>query len=126
MARKKKEPTIRLLHLRTDGSAVFVRVANDLESLQRLVGGYIEPVFLSPLYARPGLLGLCDEEGSLKQPPRPRNPFERLFLARGRLVGDLVVLRQRPPEFASLMDPDCDVLAEDLVLLGFAEPERVP
>ena len=97
-----------VLHLGTDGKATFKRVPHVLEELQKLVGGYLEPIPLGPTLKHRPLLGLVNEDGWASG--LPPNPFSRTLLAdlfgERLIVGDALVVRERGAEFASLTEQD--------------------
>ena len=67
----------------------FEMVPNELESFQRIVGGYIECVDLGH-----GICLICDEEGKLKG--RPVNPYatfyaQNAYRQTGRMFRDVIV-----------------------------------
>jgi hypothetical protein len=125
---REKEPLLRLLVLRTDGTFEFREgVPNALQSLQALVNGYIEVVYLKDtLSQHERVVGLANEEGVLRN--MPFNPFSNALFnvsilnAPYGFAGDLVVLGSDPDsgEFCSLTDDDVARLK------GTLEMVRVP
>jgi len=92
----------------TDGS---------LESLQRLVGGYIEPVYLPDLGLESSPLLLVNEEGILQGLPRCRTLIGSVGIL--PLFGPIVAVGSDDEDFCSLSDYDAEFLS---VLFGAYPP----
>ena len=89
----------------------FVNITGDLESFQKLVGGYIEPC--APLELQmEGIELLANEVGLLKHLPYNENMSPFFF------VGDLVAVGVGGEEFISLTPDQCDFLTQWLGYLG--------
>lgn len=72
----------------------MTNISPTLENLQRIVGGYIEPVQL-----RDDVVILCDEEGKLKDwEPNIPNPHNKHDI----LVGTIIVCGVKGEHFVSL------------------------
>lgn len=98
------QQSILLLHLTADGQATFKRVPHTLPELQRMVGGYLEPIRLAGTLASHSLLGLVNEDGQIKG--MSPNPFSNTILAdvygSRQIVGDAIVVRAHGADFVSL------------------------
>lgn len=83
----------------------LVNISGDLESLQKLVDGYIEPC--APLELQlEGIELLANEEGLLRHLPFNENLFPFFF------VGDLVAVGVDEDSFTSLTMEQCDFLSQ--------------
>lgn len=114
-----------VLHLRTNGEAEFLEIEHTLAELQRLVGGYIEPIALTDAWRGRGLLGLVDEDGVRKgvalnpfNDTLLRAPTEQALFSRRHIVGDALILRTHAEEFATLTQRDRLLLQETLETIG--------
>lgn len=83
-------------------------IKNDLDSLQKIVGGYIEVVTIGEDSAGNKLAIICNEEGKLQGLPP-----NRLIRGFDMMVGNfLIVSYDRAGNEVSLPDHDCKVLKE--------------
>lgn len=73
-------------------------IPNELEEMQKLVGGYIEVVSLIN-----GLIVVCNEEGRLMNLPINNNLGLNIF-------GNFFIVRTNGEEFASIKDEDMETL----------------
>lgn len=74
-------------------------IPNELESLQRTVGGYIETLRVIGMAGTDRTLTLiCDEEAKLKQP----RPKENLKLGRDVILGTVILLAAEEDYFTGL------------------------
>lgn len=94
--------TLEVAHIRATGECVRTTIPHTLAALQQLVGGYLEPLPRLPGLPS-GMLMLVNEEGLLKH--LAANPIATV-LSEQAIVGDAVLLRSEPPEFASLRPED--------------------
>lgn len=86
----KKKDKIHVIYKRVGFDPVEVEIDNNLETLQRMIGGYIEAV---PWYFYKGMIMLVDEEGKLDR--RPLN-----FVYKGeQIVGSVMWLGTKGDEF---------------------------
>lgn len=82
-----------------------------LDSLQSLVGGWIEIAYLGSLTTTRDIVAVVDEEGLLKQKKPNLNTVA--YLGPDLLVGDVVLCRtDRAGELVGLTDTDLKVLNE--------------
>lgn len=103
---------IKVLYCPTWADPEIVEIENELEVMQRLIGGYIECVTLQD---EPELVLVCDEEGLLKQ--RDVNlsvPDLRQFGAlRSPIVGDCFICGvDGEGEFTSIPEDEGQTLLE--------------
>lgn len=102
---------MRVMVLPTDGTPEVKEIDGSLSSLQSLVGGYIELVYLEPLSHSYDIVGLVDEEGKLKNKAPNHNTVA--YLGPDMLVGDIVLLRaDNDGEFQGLRDEDIRIINE--------------
>lgn len=66
---EKKKKQIHAIYKRVGFDPVEVTVDNELEALQRMVGGYLETVRIQGLVRYRDIILLCDEEGKLDNRP---------------------------------------------------------
>jgi hypothetical protein len=85
--------TINVITIR-GGKARHETIKNDLQTMQKIVGGHIEAVTV-----KDGLVVICDEEGRLKGKPETMVFEGQIF------VGDLVICGADGEEFADV--PRC-------------------
>lgn len=91
-----------------------VEVNDDMESLKKLVGGWLEPLYMWPS----GLVLICDEEGKLKK------DNEAHFLAATRSAGlvavrgDFFVCRHKGGSFVSVKTEDLPVLQREIISIA--------
>lgn len=94
-----------VLYYQVGQEPVVKEIAGDLQSMQKLVGGYIEVVRLPELPMLNGqYFAIVDEEGLLKEKP---------VVNRGQLVGDLFLVandENEEGEFRGLTDEEVDKL----------------
>lgn len=84
------------------------KVANDLEPLQELVGGLLEPVNM-----RFGLLLLCNEEGLIRKLPVGYAVATLLGIIPVR--GDFFICRRAGGEFTSVHTRDYRIIQSEVV-----------
>lgn len=84
---------IKILLIKAEGPAEVRYVRNELSDLQKLVGGYIEPMAFSA-----NMVIVCDEEGLLKG--KQQNPAYK------SVCGDFFICNTEGDEFTSLTDND--------------------
>lgn len=84
---------IRVIIKRPGEAAFEARIANDLETLQRWVGGYIETYTLT---RAPRTIVICNEEGRLEGLPPNIRMYDELF------VGTIIMCGAKGDEFADL------------------------
>lgn len=89
----------------------LVEITGDLESFQRLVGGYIEPCAPLELQMK-GIELLANEEGLLRHLPYNENLYPFFF------VGDMVAVGVGEENFEELTQEQCDFLSQWLGHLG--------
>lgn len=103
-----KHRTIRVAVFKPGEEVTFEDIRNDLPTLQKTVGGYIEMLRINK-----GLVLICNEEGKLYGLPRnrvlhrtmsvdPVTPVTSGMVIADQLVGTFFVCRLRGPEMASL------------------------
>jgi hypothetical protein len=100
--------TIRVAVMRPAERVAFEEIENDLEPMQKIVGGYIEPLFLPD-----GLVVVFNEEGQ-HLGLTPNRFIEGSPLHRVLLHGTFFVARKIGDEFASITPED----ERDLVQWG--------
>lgn len=92
-----------VLRIPANGTPFVDKIGNDLESLQKCVGGYIEPCAPAGLKCR-GIELLANEEGMLKGLDPNKNLFPFFFL------GDLVAVGVGEEDFQSINVTQYDYL----------------
>lgn len=85
--------TINVLYYAVGKDVARVSIANELEELQRLVGGYIECVGLLD-----DVVLICNEEGKLDGLPPNRR------ISGDMIVGDFLIVGQDGEDFADLSE----------------------
>lgn len=117
--------TLNILVLGQDDTATYKTIDGSLESLQREVDGLIEAIPLRPSLRERGMIGLCNEEGRLREDLHP-NPFSFTLLRRSigtqLLMGNVFIVRTDGAEFASLREGDVRMLNHLLQEAG-VQPE---
>lgn len=98
--------------LSVDGDIEFININKSLASIQKALGGYIEPIRLPPTLAERDLLGLVDEEGLLRD--RPLNPYS--WLLGQRLVGTVLIVRHSRSEMTGLRASDEEAIRKWLTI----------
>ena len=106
MGRTKVEKRIRVCRLDPAGGGSFPLIDNTGPGLHDAVGGYAETFTLPGYIQVAGLLGVCDEDGYRRE--LPLNVYSPLLGQ--QIVGPVLIMRSKPPEFVSLTDEDVDVL----------------
>jgi hypothetical protein len=102
----KVEKRVRVCRLDPAGGASFPTIDNTGVGLHEAIGGYAETFTLPHLVGVDGLVGICDEDGYRRE--LPLNVYSRLL---GQaIVGPVLILRTKAPEFVSLTDQDVDKL----------------
>lgn len=86
-----REPEIRVCVIEPGKAPRFRTIANELEPLQELVGGWIECVYMGD-----DTVAVCNEEGLLRGLPQNRR------IAGVDFVGTVVMAKRQGPELASL------------------------
>ena len=81
---------------------IEVLIENDLETLQRIVGGYIEPVTIDE-----GIVLLCNEEGKL----HGLEPNFFLGAIGDLILGTVVIVGAQGDEFVSLPEDKADMIS---------------
>ena len=76
-------------------------IENNLETLQHIVGGYIEVVGLAC-----GIVAICDEEGKLK------GKKKNFGMTYDWLVGTIIFCSTKGEEFAGLTDRQAEMVKE--------------
>ena len=84
-----------------NGMPYVANVSDNLESLQRIVGGYIEAATVIE-----GVLVICNEEGRLLNLPENQSLFISGF------CGDCLICGADGEDFASLPDPARKILLQ--------------
>lgn len=100
MTTNMKERTITVIVCRVGEGPVVEDMANTLQAMQGLVGGYVEEINVLP----GGLVMFANEDGL----PR-RLPYNRSVCG-VQIVGDFFVCRSAGSELASIVDGDLDVV----------------
>jgi hypothetical protein len=97
--------TLRVIVLEPEKPAYVKELSGDLESLQAVVGGYIElvPIPYKGFHER-GLVVICNEDGISKQLPRNRGFLGTYFITRAGSTD----------EFESLTDKDVHFVMQEL------------
>lgn len=72
--------------------ATLARIPNNLDTLQELVGGYIETVRIAP-----GAVAIINEEGRVMEPPLPEQMVCGLWLA-----GPVVIAGTKGSDFTDV------------------------
>lgn len=99
-----KQKMIQVVHLPVNGKPEVISVENKLETFQRLVGGYIQPVYLD----YNNYILLVNDEGLLME--LARNPHVQAY----EIVGDAVLLREAKEHFASIDTEDVHKVLNNL------------
>lgn len=98
--------TLRLCLLTPEGELTFPTIPHTVVALHDQVRGYFETFPLPPQLQRRGLVGLCNEDGQRLE--LAYNAFSPLL---GQtIVGPVLVVRTRAPEFVNLNDANIAVL----------------
>jgi hypothetical protein len=100
---------MKVIKLLTDGRAILADVPNELEELQKAVGGYIETV------SRAGFVLVCDEEGRLKGKPDNETASRLVGIS---IVGDALVCGVLGYNFTDLSSKAV-ALIEDFLRVNF-------
>lgn len=95
------EEKIDILLFKTDGSYEEIAVLNELNELQKLVGGYIETVTISN-----EIILICDEEGRIKN--KRSNPHLR------DICGDFILCGADGENFRSLTEKEKYILIKTI------------
>lgn len=99
---------IKVITLQPGGQPAMAEIENDLSSLQKFVGGYIEIV---PVHES-GLLAVCNEEGKMLQLPQTCYvPY-----LRDMLCGPVLFCRSSEEELGPVRDRDFVQLQQWIVL----------
>jgi hypothetical protein len=93
----KKEKEIKIIRCDVGETPVIEIIENELEPMQKIVGGYIEVLRVGD-----DILLICNEEGLLQQlPPNFRTQY-------GMIVGNVIFVGEKGTEFASLTSKQID------------------
>lgn len=104
------EKTIRVVYKEPCKNAEIREIPNNLYTLQKLVGGYIQAVTI-PYGEKRTLILICDEEGKLKIKQQPNIYSEYL---QDVICGPIIIVGEDGEDFGSIAEQDAQVICDNL------------